>query len=246
MALTIWLWHLGHPAGQGLRDLARLCTSSRHGGFYGSSAPRPSRARCSVATHAFDRHRPRRALRDRGRPRLHRPHAHHRFDLGTAGLGSVWAWDARLTSTAILGVLALGYFALRRANDDFECARAAARLRVVAAINVPIDHFSVSGGTRTPGRDVSSVRTASSRSTAACSGHCCSASSGSDWRTYGSYPRAIDSSAARDLGTETLEVALERRRAEGVHHGLLHPRLFLCLWGARALGAVDRWRGDRN
>ena len=32
--------------------------------------------------------------------------------------GVWWAWDARLTSTAILGVFALAYLALRRANDD--------------------------------------------------------------------------------------------------------------------------------
>ena len=41
--------------------------------------------------------------------------------------GVWWAWDARLTSTAILGVLALGYLALRRANDDPDAARAPRR-----------------------------------------------------------------------------------------------------------------------
>jgi heme exporter protein C len=58
--------------------------------------------------------------------------------------GVWWAWDARLTSTAILGVLALGYLALRRANDDpAQRARRAAVFAVLAAINVPIIHFSV-------------------------------------------------------------------------------------------------------
>ena len=54
--------------------------------------------------------------------------------------GVWWAWDARLTSTAILGVLALGYLA----NDDVEVrARRSAVFAILAAINVPIIHFSV-------------------------------------------------------------------------------------------------------
>jgi heme exporter protein C len=58
--------------------------------------------------------------------------------------GVWWAWDARLTSTAILGVFAVGYLALRRANDDFEQrARRSAVVAILAAINVPIIHFSV-------------------------------------------------------------------------------------------------------
>ena len=58
--------------------------------------------------------------------------------------GVWWAWDARLTSTAILGVFALAYLALRRANDDPELrARRSAVFAIVAAINVPIIHFSV-------------------------------------------------------------------------------------------------------
>jgi heme exporter protein C len=58
--------------------------------------------------------------------------------------GVWWAWDARLTSTAILGVLAIGYLALRRANDDPVLrARRSAVFAIVSAINVPIIHFSV-------------------------------------------------------------------------------------------------------
>ncbi|MGA2432261.1 MAG: cytochrome c biogenesis protein CcsA [Acidimicrobiales bacterium] len=58
--------------------------------------------------------------------------------------GVWWAWDARLTSTAILGVLALGYLALRRANDDPTLrAKRSAVYAIVSAINVPIIHFSV-------------------------------------------------------------------------------------------------------
>ena len=58
--------------------------------------------------------------------------------------GVWWAWDARLTSTAILGLLAVGYLALRRANDDPELrAKRSAVFAVLSAINVPIIHFSV-------------------------------------------------------------------------------------------------------
>jgi heme exporter protein C len=58
--------------------------------------------------------------------------------------GVWWAWDARLTSTAILGVLALGYLALRRANDDPATrAKRSAVFAILSAINVPIIHFSV-------------------------------------------------------------------------------------------------------
>jgi heme exporter protein C len=58
--------------------------------------------------------------------------------------GVWWAWDARLTTTAIMGVLEVGILALRRANDDPEIrARRSAVLVLVSAINVPIIHFSV-------------------------------------------------------------------------------------------------------
>jgi len=58
--------------------------------------------------------------------------------------GVWWAWDARLTSTAILGVFALAYLALRRANDDpAQRARRSAVFAILTAINVPIIHFSV-------------------------------------------------------------------------------------------------------
>ena len=58
--------------------------------------------------------------------------------------GVWWAWDARLTSTAILGVFAVAYLALRRANDDPTLrARRSAVFAILTAINVPIIHFSV-------------------------------------------------------------------------------------------------------
>lgn len=58
--------------------------------------------------------------------------------------GVWWAWDARLTSTALLFVLQLGYLALRRVPSDPESrARRSAVAALVAALDVPIVHFSV-------------------------------------------------------------------------------------------------------
>ena len=58
--------------------------------------------------------------------------------------GVWWVWDARLTSTALLLVLQLGYLALRRVPSDPEArARRCALAAVIAAVDVPIVHFSV-------------------------------------------------------------------------------------------------------
>ncbi|HZU79547.1 MAG TPA: cytochrome c biogenesis protein CcsA [Acidimicrobiales bacterium] len=58
--------------------------------------------------------------------------------------GVWWAWDARLTATALLLVLQLGYLALRRVPSDPDVrARRAALAAVIAAVDVPIVHFSV-------------------------------------------------------------------------------------------------------
>jgi heme exporter protein C len=58
--------------------------------------------------------------------------------------GVWWAWDARLTSTALLLVLLLGYLALRRVPaDPDDRARRCAVVALVAAVDVPIVHFSV-------------------------------------------------------------------------------------------------------
>jgi heme exporter protein C len=63
---------------------------------------------------------------------------------GRPAWGVWWAWDARLTSTAILLVLELGYLALRRANDDGGLrARRSAVFALLIALNVPIIHFAV-------------------------------------------------------------------------------------------------------
>jgi len=58
--------------------------------------------------------------------------------------GTWWTWDARLTSVAILFVMYLGYLLLRGMIDDRERgARYAAVLGIVAALNIPLVHFSV-------------------------------------------------------------------------------------------------------
>jgi heme exporter protein C len=63
---------------------------------------------------------------------------------GRPAWGVWWAWDARLTTTAIMGVLEVGCIALRRANDDPATrARRSALLVLISALNVPLIHFSV-------------------------------------------------------------------------------------------------------
>ncbi|HUC35524.1 MAG TPA: cytochrome c biogenesis protein CcsA [Acidimicrobiales bacterium] len=63
---------------------------------------------------------------------------------GRTTWGVWWAWDARLTSTALLLVLQLGYLALRRVPSDADSrARRSSVAALVAAVDVPIVHFSV-------------------------------------------------------------------------------------------------------
>ena len=58
--------------------------------------------------------------------------------------GLWWTWDARLTSTALLLVLLLGYMAVRRVPADPDSrARRSAVVALVTAVDVPIVHFSV-------------------------------------------------------------------------------------------------------
>ncbi|HXG15996.1 MAG TPA: heme ABC transporter permease CcmC [Calidithermus sp.] len=58
--------------------------------------------------------------------------------------GTWWTWDARLTSAAILFVMYLGYLLLRAMIEDRErAARYAAVLGIVAALDIPLVHFSV-------------------------------------------------------------------------------------------------------
>ena len=58
--------------------------------------------------------------------------------------GTWWTWDARLTSTAVLFLVYVGYLLLRGMIDEPDRrARAAAVVGIVGAANIPIVHFSV-------------------------------------------------------------------------------------------------------
>ena len=63
---------------------------------------------------------------------------------GRPAWGVWWAWDPRLTSTALLLLLELGYLALRRVPADPAVrARRCAVAALLIALDVPIVHFSV-------------------------------------------------------------------------------------------------------
>ena len=58
--------------------------------------------------------------------------------------GVWWTWDARLTSTALLLALFLGYLALRGVQTDLHTrAKRSAIAALVAVLDVPLVHFSV-------------------------------------------------------------------------------------------------------
>ena len=58
--------------------------------------------------------------------------------------GVWWTWDARLTSTALLLLLEIGYLALRRVPADPDVrARRCAVAALLIAVDIPIVHFSV-------------------------------------------------------------------------------------------------------
>jgi heme exporter protein C len=59
--------------------------------------------------------------------------------------GVYWTWDARLTSTALLFLLYIGYLAVRRLPADVDVRnRRSAYVALLAFVDVPIVHFSVS------------------------------------------------------------------------------------------------------
>jgi heme exporter protein C len=63
---------------------------------------------------------------------------------GKATWGKWWDWDPRLTTTAILFVIYLGYVLLRQSIVDRQRrARIGAVFGIVGFLNVPIVHFSV-------------------------------------------------------------------------------------------------------
>jgi heme exporter protein C len=58
--------------------------------------------------------------------------------------GTWWVWDARLTTTAILAVLYVGYLALRRVPaDPTVAAKRSAIAAIIAFADVPINYLSV-------------------------------------------------------------------------------------------------------
>jgi heme exporter protein C len=58
--------------------------------------------------------------------------------------GTWWEWDARLTTTAVLFFLYLGYLALRRTADTADArGKRCAIVALIAFADVPIVHFSV-------------------------------------------------------------------------------------------------------
>lgn len=62
--------------------------------------------------------------------------------------GTWWVWDARLTSELVLLFLYVGVIALWHAFDDRRLAgRAAGILVLIGVVNLPIIHYSRSGGT---------------------------------------------------------------------------------------------------
>src|SRR6185295_17981756 len=57
--------------------------------------------------------------------------------------GVWWTWDARLTSTAVLFLVYVGYLLLRAMVEEPERrARYAAVVGILGAVNIPIVHFS--------------------------------------------------------------------------------------------------------
>ena len=58
--------------------------------------------------------------------------------------GVWWTWDARLTSTALLLILEIGYLALRRVPADAAVrAKRCAVAALLIAVDIPLVHFSV-------------------------------------------------------------------------------------------------------
>lgn len=64
---------------------------------------------------------------------------------GRASWGVWWTWDARLTLTAVLFALSLGYLALRRAVDNPESrAMVSSIVAMLMALTVVVDHYATS------------------------------------------------------------------------------------------------------
>lgn len=63
---------------------------------------------------------------------------------GRATWGVWWTWDARLTLSALMLMLLLGYLALRRVEGDPEVVASRAAVAALLAVTVvPVNHFAV-------------------------------------------------------------------------------------------------------
>jgi heme exporter protein C len=63
---------------------------------------------------------------------------------GKATWGTYWTWDARLTSTALLFLLYLGYLTVRRLPADITTRnRRSAWIALLAFVDVPLVYYSV-------------------------------------------------------------------------------------------------------
>jgi heme exporter protein C len=63
---------------------------------------------------------------------------------GKAAWGAWWTWDPRLTTTAILWFIYIGYIMLRKfIDEDGKRARFAAAVGIIGFIDVPIVFFSI-------------------------------------------------------------------------------------------------------
>ena len=97
--------------------------------------------------------------------------------------GTWWTWDPRLTTTAVLLLIYVGYLSLRRVADSpARRARWSAVVGVVGFIDVPIVHMSAAGGGRCTSRPPCCAW-ARRPSRAACWPRCSSGSSRSRWPT---------------------------------------------------------------
>ena len=85
----------------------------------------PSGACLSLAEEPLLRLGPSGRQSGRGGGGLHRLDAHLRLALGPPTWGAWWTWDPRLTTTAFVFILELGYLALRRVPADPPSAPAA-------------------------------------------------------------------------------------------------------------------------
>jgi len=63
---------------------------------------------------------------------------------GRPAWGTYWVWDARLTTTALMFVIYIGYLLVRGVIDEpARRARVAAAIGIIASVGIPINYMSV-------------------------------------------------------------------------------------------------------